>query len=130
MTTETLSEQLFSDETYAIRGAIFEVYKEMGNGWAEEVYQQCLERELKSRGIPFVSKPQLLVYYKGAPIEKRYVPDLICYESIIVELKAVSACSQENIAQIINYLKMTKKHLGLLVNFGAYPKVEIHRYAN
>ena len=79
---------LYRDEVYAIQGAIFDVYKEMGNAWHEEVYQQCLERELKMRGIPFEAKKELAIFYKGQPIEKKYVPDVFCYGKIILELKA------------------------------------------
>ena len=79
---------LYPDECYAIRGAIYEVYRELGNGFKEEVYQQCLEREFASRGIPFDAKKELHIFYKGAPIEKTYIPDFYCYGKIIVEIKA------------------------------------------
>jgi len=120
---------LYKDEVYAIQGAIFEVYREMGNDWHEEVYQQCLERELKERGIPFDSKKPLPIYYKGRAIEKTYEPDLWCFGKIIVELKAVRALAEEHRRQILNYLRITRCRLGLLVNFGAYPRVDIERYA-
>ena len=122
-------ELLYGDEVYAIQGAIFDVYKEMGNAWHEEVYQQCLERELKMRGIPFEAKKELSIFYKGQPIEKKYVPDVFCYGKIILELKAVEKLGNEHRAQLLNYLRITKCKLGLLVNFGAYPRVEIQRYA-
>lgn len=121
---------LYRDEVYAIQGAIFDVYREMGNAWHEEVYQQCMERELKLRGIPFESKRELPIFYKGKPIEKKYIPDLFCYDKIIVELKAVGQLANEHRAQLLNYLRITKCKLGLLVNFGAYPKVGIERFAN
>lgn len=121
---------LHKDEVYAIQGAIFEVYKQMGNGWREEVYQQCLELELADRGIPFESKRELPVYYKGRKIEKTYVPDLICHGTIILELKSVSAIGVEHRLQLLNYLRMTHARLGLLVNFASFPKVEIERIAN
>jgi len=120
---------LFRDETYAIRGAVFEVYKNMGNGFPEEVYQQCMERELLERGIPYDAKKELTVFYKGSPIKKTYIPDLWCYGKIIVELKAVKKLNDEHRAQLFNYLLMTKSPIGLLVNFGNYPKVDIERYA-
>ena len=123
------NELLYGDEVYAIQGAIFDVYKEMGNAWHEEVYQQCLERELKMRGIPFEVKKELSIFYKGQPIEKKYVPDVFCYGKIILELKAVEKLGNEHCAQLLNYLRITKCKLGLLVNFGAYPRVEIQRYA-
>ena len=121
---------LYRDEVYAIQGAIFDVYREMGNAWHEEVYQQCMERELKLRGIPFESKKELPIFYKGEPIEKKYIPDLFCYGKIIIELKAVGQLANEHRAQLLNYLRITRCKLGLLVNFGAYPKVSIERFAN
>ena len=120
---------LYRDEVYAIQGAIFDVYREMGNAWHEEVYQQCMERELKLRSIPFESKKELPIFYKGEPIDKKYIPDLFCYGKIIVELKAVGQLANEHRAQLLNYLRITRCKLGLLVNFGAYPKVAIERYA-
>ena len=120
---------LYRDEVYAIQGAVFAVYKEMGNAWHEEVYQQCMERELSDRGIPFEAKKTLPIYYKGTPIEKTYEPDLWCYGKIIVELRAVGSLVDEHRSQLLNYLRLTKSRLGLLVNFGAYPRVCIERYA-
>lgn len=121
---------IFAEECYAIRGAIFEVYKEIGNAFKEEVYQQCLEREFTARCIPFDSKRELRIFYKGEPIEKTYVPDFICYDKIIIEIKAVDTLSREHRAQIMNYLKITNTRLGLLVNFGAYPKAVVEQWAN
>ena len=124
------SELLYKEEVYAIQGAVYEVYKTLGNGYREEVYQQCLERELSLRGIPYEAKRALRIFYKGEPIDKAYVPDIICYDAIIVELKAVGEVTNEHLAQLDNYLKVTGYQLGLLVNFGAYPKATIHRWAN
>ena len=121
---------LYRDEAYAIQGAVYEVYRTLGNGYREEVYQQCLERELTLRRIPFEAKKELRIFYKGVPIEKTYIPDLWCYGSIIVELKAVEAITSEHLAQIDNYLRLTKCRLGLLVNFGSYPRATIRRWAN
>jgi GxxExxY protein len=78
---------LFSDETYEIRGACFEVYKEKGCGFAEAVYQECLEIEMELRGMPFLRQPILEIEYKGRTLESKFVPDLICYDAIVVELK-------------------------------------------
>lgn len=125
-----MNDLLFKDEVYAIQGAIYEVYKILGNAYKEEVYQQCLERELQLRGIPFDSKKELKIFYKGEPIDKTYIPDLWCYGKIIVELKAVREFTGEHFAQIDNYLKLTGCKLGLLVNFGSYPKVTIKRWAH
>ncbi|MFZ4081614.1 MAG: GxxExxY protein [Pirellula sp.] len=122
-----MTEILFKDECYAIQGAIFEVYREMGCGFLESVYQECLERELRSRNIPFITQPDLRLTYKGELLQQTFKPDLICYSQIIVELKAVKAIAPEHIAQVINYLKATGIKLGLLVNFGDYPKATVQR---
>jgi GxxExxY protein len=119
---------IFKDETYAIRGAVYEVYREMGCGFLESVYQECLERELKNQSIPFISQQELKLNYKGNELIQTYKPDLICYEKIIIELKAVKALLPEHKAQIMNYLKAAKLKLGLLVNFGSYPKAQIERF--
>lgn len=118
---------IFSEESYAIQGAIFEVYKAMGCGFLEAVYQECLEKELRFRKIPFVPQPELTLNYKGETLYQRYKPDFVCYEKIIVELKAVKQTALEHEAQLINYLKVTNMKLGLLVNFGSFPKVSITR---
>ena len=119
---------LFEEETYVIRGAIFEVYREMGCGFLEAVYQECLEKEFVLRNIPFVSQKDLTLSYKGQPLKQTYKPDFICYGKIIVELKALSATTGEHKAQVLNYLKATREKLGLLVNYGCYPKASIERF--
>ncbi|MBQ6926229.1 MAG: GxxExxY protein [Kiritimatiellae bacterium] len=121
---------IYPDEAYAIRGAVFEVYHEIGNGFREEVYQQCLEKEFAIRGIPFEAKKELRIYYKGEPIEKTYIPDFLCYGKIIVEIKTVNALAAEHRSQVLNYLKLTGCRLGLLVNFASYPKAIVEHYAN
>ena len=122
-----VNELIYKDEVYAIQGAIFEVYREMGNAWHEEVYQQCLERELALRGIPFEAKKELPIFYKGKAIDKKYIPDVFCHGKIILELKAVGEFADEHRRQLLNYLRITKCKLGLLVYFGAYPRVGIER---
>ena len=121
---------LCKDECYLIQGAVFEVYREMGCGFLEAVYQECLEIELTRRGVPFDRHVELPLAYKGSSLRQTYIPDLICYGKIIVELKAVKDLAPEHQAQLLNYLKATNLELGLLVNFGAYPKVQIVRMAN
>jgi GxxExxY protein len=123
-------ELLFKDECYAIQGAVFDVYREMGCGFLEAVYQECLEKEFNKRVLPFVSQKELVLTYKGEQLAQTYKPDFICYGKIIVELKAVKEIASEHKAQLLNYLKASGLELGLLVNFGAYPKVEIIRIAN
>ena len=118
---------LFSDESYLIRGAIFEVYREMGCGFLEAVYQECLQREFKEQDIPFASHPILELSYKQQRLTQVYKPDFICFGRIIVELKAVKDLTDEHRAQLHNYLKATGFQLGFLVNFGHYPKATIER---
>jgi GxxExxY protein len=120
---------VFKAESFAIQGAIFDVYREMGCGFLESVYQECLERELCRREIPFAAQKKLKLFYKGEPLRQVFQPHLICYGKIIVELKAVKDLAPEHAAQVLNYLKATGMNLGLLVNFGSYPKVTIKRFA-
>ncbi len=126
---ETHEDLLFRDEVYAIQGAVFEVYREMGCGFLEGVYQECLERELRLRGVPFVAQRELRISYKGEALEQIYKPDLICHSRIILELKATRVIAPEHQAQMLNYLKATGLRLGLIVNFGHHPKAEIQRFA-
>jgi len=126
-TRNTQKDLLFQKESYAIRGAVFEVYREMGCGFLEAVYQECLEKELRLRNISFVSQAGVKLIYKGETLEQTYKPDLICYSSIIIELKAVKEICDEHRAQLHNYLKATGLKLGLLVNFGHYPKATVER---
>ena len=106
------------DESYQLIGAAFEVYNDRGFGLAEEIYQECLEIELELRGIPFRAKQELACFYKGRELKKRYVPDLILFGRIVVELKAVSQLLPEHEAQLMNYMRITKQPLGYLINFG------------
>lgn len=129
-TRERHEKILFMDECYAIQGAVFDVYREMGCGFLEAVYQECLEKEFRKRELHFEPQNEIVLSYKGERLSQTYKPDFICYEKIIVELKAVKEIAQEHKAQLLNYLKATGLELGLLVNFGAYPKVEIVRIAN
>jgi GxxExxY protein len=123
----TQKDFLYEKESYTIRGAVFAAYREMGCGFLEAVYQECLEKELQLRNIPFVSQPEVRLTYKGETLEQTYKPDLICYDSIIVELKAVNEICEIHRAQLHNYLKATGLKLGFLVNFGHYPKATIER---
>ena len=120
-------ELLYKDESYAIIGACFEVYKEKGNGFVEPVYQECLELELAAQKVPFTAQGALRLTYKGTELKQRYIPDFLCFDKIILEIKAVRQLTDEHRAQVLNYLKATGLRLGLLVNFGHYPKVEYER---
>ena len=106
------------------------MYKEKGHGFLEAVYQECLAIELDEQQVPFEEKPQIRLEYKGRPLRQEYEPDFLCYGEIILEIKAVKKLSDEHRAQVINYLKATGKQLGLLVNFGHYPKMEHERFVN
>jgi GxxExxY protein len=118
---------LFKEEAYAVVGAAMEVYNQLGPGFLEAVYQEALEIELSDRGIPFVSQKELRVLYKGRPLKKTYSSDLVCYDKIIVELKALDRLTGKDIAQVLNYPKATGFRLGLLINFGNAEKLEWER---
>lgn len=124
-----MTDILFKEESYRIQGAIYEVYKRIGNGFLEEVYQECLAREFLIQKIPFASKQRLDLFYRGEKLDKYYIADFFCFDKIILEIKATEAIAQAHEAQLINYLKATGYKLGLLVNFGAFPKVVIKRFA-
>jgi GxxExxY protein len=116
-----------ADEVYAILGACFEVYKRMGCGFLEAVYQECLEIEFEYRDIPFISQPDLKLTYRDRELKKTYEPDFVCYDQVIVEIKAVREMSDDHYAQLLNYLNGTEMDVGLLANFGHYPKLEYKR---
>ena len=107
------------ERTYKIIGAALEVHKELGCGFLEAVYQEALEKEFTGQGIPFKSQPVIRITYKGKPLDKTYQPDFVCFDEVIVEIKAISGLSGIEEAQLINYLKATGLKVGLLINFGA-----------
>jgi GxxExxY protein len=118
---------VYREESYSIMGVCFEVYKEEGCGFLEPVYQECLEIELGLRKVPFRAQLSLPLFYKGVPLKHAYVPDFICFDKIVLEIKAVSELTNEHRAQVFNYLKATSYRLGLLVNFCHYPRLESER---
>jgi GxxExxY protein len=122
-----MGELLYAEESYAIRGAIFAVYREMGSGFLEPVYQECLAKEFDRRNVPYLAQVELKLFYKGDLLIQTYKPDFVCFGKIIVELKAVKAIALKHEAQLINYLKTTGMRLGFLVNFGSHPEAEIKR---
>ena len=119
--------EIYKDEGYKFMGAAFEVYNQRGYGLAEEIYQECLEIELELRGIPFHAKQELLCYYKGRALKKRYIPDLSVFGCLVVELKAVTELAPEHEAQLINYLRLTCQPVGYLINFGHKDTLEWKR---
>ena len=114
-------------EVFRIQGAIFEVSREMGPGFLEAVYQECLARELAVREIPFRATPKLQLSYKGDPLLQTYSPDFICFDCVVVELKAGRDLLPEHRAQLLNYLRATNLRVGLLVNFGHASKATVQR---
>jgi GxxExxY protein len=121
------SKLLYPEESFAIRGAIMEVHRNKGSGFLEPVYQECLEIEFRLAGIPAVPQARLQLDYKGVALKAEYIPDFICYNKTIVELKAVSELTAVHRAQLYNYLKPTGHRLGFLVNFHHHPLAEIER---
>ena len=122
-----MGEILYAEESYAIVGACFEVYNELGCGFLEPVYHECLQLEFAQRGIAFRSKFKLPLTYKGQLLQQEYIPDFVCFERIILEIKAVKELNDEFRAQVHNYLKATGYKLGILVNFGRFPKLQSER---
>ena len=125
-----MAEIIYKEEAYAIMGACFEVYNDKGCGFLEAVYQECLEIEFGLRGLPFVPQAELTLTYKGRTLNKTYQPDFICFEKILVEIKAVSELNDDHRAQAHNYLKARGFRLALLVNFGSKGKLQYERMAN
>jgi GxxExxY protein len=123
-----MTELLLKDEVFAIIGAAIEVHRELGPGFLEAVYQEAMEIELADRGIPFLAQEPLTIRFKARVLKKRYEPDLLCYNLVIAELKALSQLSGADEAQLLNYLKATGLRVGLLINFGSVGKLEWKRY--
>ena len=118
------------DETYQILGACFEVYNEKGCGFTEPIYQECLEIELGLKSIPFTAQKSFRIKYKGHPLNKTFEPDFVSFGTVIIEIKAVSKLCDNDRSQVLNYLNATGIQVGLLVNFGHFPKLEYERIVN
>ena len=125
-----MSKIIFKEESYKIVGCCFEVYKDKGCGFTEQVYQECLEIEFEYQNIPFVSQPKIQLEYRGRLLKQYFKPDFICFDKIILEIKAVSNLIDEHRSQTMNYLNATNFELALLINFGHYPKIERERIGN
>lgn len=110
---------LYPKESYKINGALYEVHKQLGPGLLEKVYQEALEKEFILQGIPFEREKEFSIVYKGDRLEQTYIADFVCYDKIIVELKAVEDLLPIHTAQVVNYLCITGYELGFLVNFNA-----------
>ena len=117
-------EESLDADGYALIGAAFDVYNNLGAGFLEEVYQEAMEMELTARKTPFISKPRLFVFYKDHQLQKYYEADLFVSSRIVVELKAVRTLAPEHHAQLLNELRATRQQVGYLINFGAVPRLE------
>jgi GxxExxY protein len=124
------SDHPLAQQGYDLMAAAFEVYNDLGGGLSEEIYQESFERELAARRIAFEPQPELKVFYKSVPLNKRLRPDLIVAGEIVVELKSVKTLTEEHEAQLLNYLRATRKPVGYLINFAAIPKIQWKRFAN
>lgn len=122
-----MTELLCKEEVYAIVGAAMEVYNVLGPGFLEPVYQEALGIELTERGIPFVAQKELRIFYKGRRLQKTYIADVLAFEKIIVEIKALDRLTTREEAQLLTYLKATGLKVGILINFGAGGKLEWKR---
>jgi GxxExxY protein len=120
-------ELLLKEEVFAIIGAAIDVHKELGLGFLEGVYQEAFGIELTARKIPFVHQKPLQILYKGHVLQKGYIADVICYDKVLVELKALDCLSGKEDAQVLNYLKATGLKVGVLINFGSHARLEWKR---
>ncbi|GHV93422.1 GTP-binding protein [Spirochaetia bacterium] len=128
MGEDTKTKELYyKDESYRIRACIYEVNRKLGCGFLEAVYQEALEIELQNAKIPYEAQKRLSILYDGKPLKQFYLADFVCFEKIIIEIKAVTKLASESKAQVMNYLTATGLKLGFLVNFCAFPKAEIIR---
>ena len=118
------------EEVYEIVGAAIEVHRVLGPGFLEAVYQEAFEIELRQREISFVAQKRLEIVYKEHVLKANYIADVVCFDQIIVELKALERLSGREKAQLLNYLKATGMQVGLLINFGSSGKLEWKRYVN
>ena len=125
-----MSELKLKEEVYAVIGAAIDVHRELGPGFLESIYQEAMEIELKAKDIPFVAQQPIAVQYKGVTLKKQFFADLVCFEQIIVEIKALARLSGTEQAQLLNYLKGTGFPMGILINFGSHGKLEWKRLVN
>ena len=118
---------IHKEESYKVVGAAFKVYNNLGPGFLEAVYQEALEIEFQRQGIPFTREKELKIHYNGIELKQTYKADFICYDKIIVELKAVNTLEDIHRTQVFNYLHATGYKLGLLLNFGCSNELEMER---
>jgi GxxExxY protein len=123
-----MTDLLYKDEVYAIVGAAMDVYNDLGPGFLENVYQEAMEIEVNARKIPSKPIQEIHIKYKAIPLKKFYIADLVCYDKIIVEFKAMDKLTLREEGQLLNYLKATGMKVGVLINFGHYPSLEWKRF--
>lgn len=117
---DLLKEQnlIYKNECYKIVGAAMQVHSELKSGFLEAVYQEALEKEFILQSIAYNKEKLINIFYKGQKLNKYYKADFICYDNIILEIKALNNLCPEHESQLINYLVATSKPLGILINFG------------
>lgn len=119
---------LFEQESNRVLGACFEVFKDKGAGYLESVYHECLKIEFGLRGIPFLTKHKLALTYKGVALESTFEPDFICFDRIILEIKAITDLDDIHRAKVLHYLHSSGCRVGYLINFHSHPKLQYERY--
>ena len=122
-----MTKLILSGESYAIIGACMYAHNQLGSGFKEAVYQEAIEREFTSRNIDFIRHKKLKIKYNDVDLSKYFIADFLCYNQIVLEIKAVEYLIKEHEKQLINYLKATNYKLGLLINFGR-PSLQFKRF--
>ncbi len=122
-----MTDLLYKEEVYAIVGAAMDVYNDLGPGFLESVYQEAMQLELDVRKISSKASQEIHIKYKGKELKKFYIADFVCYDKIIVEIKAIDKLTLRDEGQLINYLKATGLNVGVLINFGHYPTLDWKR---
>ena len=123
-----MAELILEGASYAVIGAAIEVHRTLGPGFLEKVYQEAMQIELSAREIPFEAEKPIEIRYRGQCLTQKYFADLVCFEEILVEMKALKQLSKQEEAQILNHLKATGAKVGLLINFGSHGKLEYRRF--
>ncbi len=113
-----MTKLILEEETYKVIGACIKVHKKLGNGFTEGVYREAIIKELSKAEIPFEQEKKLPIFYEGSELDHYFIADLLCFDKIIVEIKAISFLNENVKHQALNYLKSTKLEVGLLINFG------------
>ncbi len=113
-----MNEFIHKEKTYSIIGAAMTVHRALGCGFSEKVYQDALEIEFQEQGIPYQREVPIFAEYRGQTLKSEFIPDFLCYDNIIVELKAVKELEDYHRSQAINYARVASCEIALLINFG------------